>query len=303
MKVMDMKAWLYVEARIRESGRLGKAGFTAIEGLTALATITTFALLLYSLLDQAGRGRRQSQSLANVKQVGLVEIMYGNDNDGYFVLQGYSANLNAKPVSRTWVSLLRPYTKDPGILVDPRVGDNGGLVLGSKPGVGIRDRFVQYGYNYLFLSPWYACSSSVGRSSSVAIKPERTVMFTSSQNFPADPKRGWFDANAPGAWPVAISAPMACVWLSGGVKGSGNWSHKNPARIGDFTSTVRAGKRYGGAVVSWVDGHASIKTDVELAAGTDYLTASYDNPSEGAKITDLSKYLWTLDGTLKDLSL
>jgi len=40
-----------------------------------------------------------------------------------------------------------------------------------------------------------------------------------------------------------------------------------------------------------------------LAAGTDYATAVYNNASDGAQITDVSKYLWDLDGTINDLSL
>ena len=53
----------------------------------------------------------------------------------------------------------------------------------------------------------------------------------------------------------------------------------------------------------WVDGHAKFTKDGALAAGTDYGTAVVGGTNDGAQITDLTKYVWSLDGTINDLTL
>ena len=198
--------------------------------------------------------------------------------------------------------LVQPYIKNFGIMVDPGVGDPDGIFTngGSLATQYNQERYTSFGYNYVFLSPWYNCVSALARSGTIAPKPAEVVMFTTSQQFTTAPQRGYYQANPPGAWPIIAPAPYACIRWDG-TKGSGNWSANNGAQ-GKITSSTRAVKPYGGANVVWVDGHAKFGKDGFLAQGTDYGSAQASNASDGAVITDLSKYLWSLDGTLNDLS-
>jgi prepilin-type N-terminal cleavage/methylation domain-containing protein/prepilin-type processing-associated H-X9-DG protein len=287
-----------------------RRAFTLIELLVVIAIIAILAAILFPVFAQAKLSAKKSSSLSNVKQIGLSAQIYQADYDDYFVLEsngdlGPGTSLATQlqaGTAQTWVLLLQPYMKNMQILVDPAVGDTD-AVYGSGPLAWFynQERFSQYGYNYMFLSPWYDCVSALARSATSAVAPAETVMFTTSQRFRTFPNGGYYQANAPGAWPIIAPAPHACIRWDG-TQGSGNWSMNN-GTVGPITSSTRATKPYGGANVNWVDGHAKFIKDQALAIGTDYSTAVYTNAEHGAVINDLSKYLWDLDGTLNDLSL
>jgi prepilin-type N-terminal cleavage/methylation domain-containing protein/prepilin-type processing-associated H-X9-DG protein len=303
-----------------------KRAFTLIELLVVIAIIAILAAILFPVFAQAKKQAKKVASLSNSKEVGLAELMYMNDSDDNFVLAAnacntYPGTTTACPAmtaqvktigtghADTWVYLTQPYIKNFGIMVDPGIGDNGGLILGASSTVANQDLYPEYGYNYMFLSPWYNCESNLSRNESVAVHPSSTVMFTTSQGFTTSPQHGWYDANPPGAWPITSPAPFACIWWDGN-PGSGNWS-ANPLATqpiyniplpSHVTSSSRAWNTYNGANVVWVDGHAKFGTDGYLASGTDYGTASIGNAASGATILNVNNYLWTLDGTLNDLS-
>jgi len=304
--------------------------FTLIELLVVIAIIAILAAILFPVFAQAKLAAKKTASLSNVKEIGLGEIMYQNDYDDYFVL-GFStgqasaynpATGTTSTIETTWVTPVEPYIKNFGIFVDQGVGDTGGLIAGPASWVGSQNNDVEYGYNYLFLSPWESCSHSVSRSDSAGQHVASTIMFTTSQGWYGHPNNGFFAANAPGAWPMIAPAPIDCILYSGdptdAVLGpsTGNWSGNNPANIGPFTSNVRAIKPYGGALNVFVDGHAKFTNTSADAAGTDYATASYNNSNLGATILGItgnygagictqcstpSNYLWDLDGTVNDL--
>jgi prepilin-type N-terminal cleavage/methylation domain-containing protein len=284
--------------------------FTLIELLVVIAIIAILAAILFPVFAQAKVAAKKAASISNAKQIGTAQFIYGTDNDDYFVLEcdgndslgtSLSAQMQAG-TAQTWVYIMQPYMKNFPMLVDPGVGDGNG-VFGS--GVNAtkynQERLAQYGYNYMFLSPWYDCVSALSRSQTAAVKPAETVMFTNSRGFNTSPQTGYYQANAPGAWPIILPAPYACIRWDG-TKGSGNWSGNNPVAVGKMTSSVRAIAPYNGAVVTFCDGHTKLTNAGQLAAGTDYGTAVYSNANDGAQITDLTKYMWSLDGTLNDLS-
>jgi len=281
-----------------------KRAFTLIELLVVIAIIAILAAILFPVFAQAKLAAKKTSSLSNVKQETMAAKIYQGDYDDNFPLSmsGHYSDLGKTPqsaASMTWVGITAPYIKSIQMLVDPVIGDVAGNLTGPNAWYYTQNRRPLYGYNYLFLGPWYACDYGLSRSESAAVNPADTVMFTNTQGFTTNPNSGWYAANPPGAWPIIAPAPNACIWWDGS-QGSGNWSANNGAK-GKITSDVRAVNPLGGAVVGFVDGHAKFMKDAALAAGTDYGSAAYNNGSDGAVITDMSKYLWDLDETTKDL--
>lgn len=293
-----------------------KRAFTLIELLVVIAIIAILAAILFPVFAQAKLAAKKAACLSNVKQVTLAEIMYQNDYDDNFALMinGHYGDLGCPTATAcadglpthpdTWVWETQPYIKNLQLMTDPAIGDPQGI-WGSGPNAWYynQNRRPYFGYNYLFLSPFWDCDTSISRNNSQANHPADTVMFMTSQGFHAD-STSFFDVNAPGAWPIVAPAPNACIWY-GGAYGlqSGNWSANNPTTVGKITSSARAVYPYGGGLVGWVDGHAKFLNDGALARGTDYGSATYNNANEGAQVTNVNNYLWTLDGTLNDLSL
>jgi len=309
---------------------MNKKAFTLIELLVVIAIIAILAAILFPVFAQAKLAAKKTASLSNVKELGLAEIMYQNDYDDYFVMAFSTGSATAmnpatgkvSSYGLSWVSPIEPYIKNFGLMVDPGVGDTGGLLVGPNSWLGSQNSDVQYGYNYLFLAPWESCSHSVSRTESAGTHVATTVMFTSSQGWYGHPNEGYFAANAPGAWPIIAPAPIDCILYSGdpsdAVLGgaSANWSGANPAPVGPYSSNVRAIKPYGGGLVAFVDGHAKFQNTGAMSAGTDYATAVYTNSNQGAIIQGItgnygagictqcntpSNYIWDLDGTVNDL--
>jgi len=303
-----------------------KRAFTLIELLVVIAIIAILAAILFPVFAQAKLQAKKISSLANVKEVGLAELMYMNDSDDSFVLcqntcdpavsgalcitSGPNQNTaTGVGVADTWVYLTQPYIKNFGIMVEPALGDTGGRILGANSTRHNQDTYPYYGYNYMFLSPFYDCNSALSRNSSSAVHPASTVMFTTAEYFDPGRNLGFFDANAPGAWPIIAPAPHACIYYgfigTVATQWTGNWSVINPLGV-HYSSSTRAVTPYNGGNVVWVDGHAKFGTDGYLATGTDYGTSSSSNASLGATILNQANpttYLWTLDGTLNDLNL
>ncbi|MBI1333074.1 MAG: prepilin-type N-terminal cleavage/methylation domain-containing protein [Armatimonadetes bacterium] len=279
--------------------------FTLIELLVVIAIIAILAAILFPVFAQAKKAAKKASSISNDKQITLAAIMYEADVDDMLPVSmsgSYSnlSNANASLRSNTWVWILQPYQKNLQIMVDPGVGDTNSEFSGGGPNAWSynQNRHAQYGYNYLFLGPWYDCDYGLARSATAAIAPAETVMFTTSAVFTVNDRVGWYAANAPGAWPITAPAPHACIWWDG-TQGSGNWSG---GQLPHITSSTRV-KTYDGAVTGFVDGHTKFMKDAALAAGTDFGTAIKSNSSDGAQITDITKYLWDLDGTTTDLGI
>jgi len=290
---------------------MNRKAFTLIELLVVIAIIAILAAILFPVFAQAKLAAKKTASLSNTKEVTLAAIMYGGDYDDYLPLSdsGPTSQLTGTAANHanTWQGIVLPYIKSEQLFVDTGMGDPNNI-YGSGPLAWYRNQnlFPEFGYNYLFLSPFWQCSTSVARSFTQAAQPANTVMFTTSseQYGIKTPTVGYYDANAPGAWPYVDPAPNACIYyFAAGKLWTGNWSANNPSTIGRVTSSTRTITYNQGANVGWVDGHAKYMKDGALAAGTNYGSASYTSSGSGAAIIQLSSYLWTLDGTLNDLSL
>jgi len=329
--------------------------FTLIELLVVIAIIAILAAILFPVFAQAKLAAKKTASLSNIKQITLANIMYEGDYDDDFVLftqnpfntacgnpgvTNGGGGCSVAPYNTTynWPLLLQPYIKSLGLYVDPATGDPQGFFGGSAKAVsGNQSWNAQYGYNYLFLSPlqlggltgggWLPNSgfvlSGLGRSSTAAINPANTVMFTGSQGAPfasstaqsptpglvystpdgdalTDPGTGcqlYYATNRLTYVDCTATNGSACNWAS-------QWVTNTPAYpgVGPITGETRALSPYNGANTGWVDGHAKALTAGALAAGTDFGTSSTTSgyAGFGSQIIDITKYLWSLDGTTTD---
>lgn len=237
-----------------------------------------------------------------------------------------------------WPLLLMPYVKSRSAFVDRARGDTIGIWSGpalatSDPGYVAtknsyrsQNRFPMFGYNYIFLGPILIpperateampIDFAVSRSHAYleAEDPAATVFFVPSQEgyTPATSSdnlgrlmtdRGSFTVNAPGTW--FLSDPSSSyVLFWNGTRCSGDWCIDiNQKESGSQKSTQSAyllpSKQ--GNTVMFLDGHSAFLKDSQMAAGTNYLTATpFDSSNDGlfaggAVINDKSKYIWNLN--------
>jgi prepilin-type N-terminal cleavage/methylation domain-containing protein/prepilin-type processing-associated H-X9-DG protein len=129
-------------------------GFTLIELLVVIAIIAILAAILFPVFSQAKEAAKKTQSLSNLKQIGLAWTMYNGDYDDtlmriripvtatkavYFWGSFDTASQTLKPEE----GLLYPYTKSQGVQTDPSFPNNLRKAIGQ----------TGYGYNYQYLSP------------------------------------------------------------------------------------------------------------------------------------------------------
>ena len=80
------------------TGKPGKTAFTLIELLVVIAIIAILAAMLLPALSAAKIRAKELQCRSNLKQMGLAEIVYVNDNNGYMF---------PYPGTITWIPVLR----------------------------------------------------------------------------------------------------------------------------------------------------------------------------------------------------
>ena len=129
-----------------------KKAFTLIELLVVIAIIAILAAILFPVFAQAKEAAKKTQSISNLRQIGLGWTMYGSDYDD--MLMRVRIDAPAPKVTYWWGSfdgttlreeegLIYPYTKGKGVQQDPSFPHGLRTVVG----------FTGYGYNYVYLSP------------------------------------------------------------------------------------------------------------------------------------------------------
>jgi prepilin-type N-terminal cleavage/methylation domain-containing protein/prepilin-type processing-associated H-X9-DG protein len=130
-----------------------KRAFTLIELLVVIAIIAILAAILFPVFAQAKEAAKKTQSLSNLKQIGLAWFLYNADSEDTLMRVSIGKPSDGK-VFYWWGSfdgtrlreeegLLFPYTRSRGIQSDPSFPQTLRTTLGQ----------TGYGYNYNYLSP------------------------------------------------------------------------------------------------------------------------------------------------------
>ena len=93
--------------------------FTLIELLVVIAIIAILAAILFPVFAQAKLAAKKTQSLSNVKELGLAQIMYAGDADDTFCAEGSPDGTNNYGFNMTWIVETLPYIKNYQIFLDP----------------------------------------------------------------------------------------------------------------------------------------------------------------------------------------
>jgi prepilin-type N-terminal cleavage/methylation domain-containing protein/prepilin-type processing-associated H-X9-DG protein len=131
--------------------------FTLIELLVVIAIIAILAAILFPVFAQAKLAAKKTQSLSNVKQLGLALQMYLNDYDDRFdaafnLAPGpwgeYSSN--GVDLHLRWDENIQPYVKNIGIFESPADSLAGQVLVSSESWAGVGISYATNGY----LSGW-----------------------------------------------------------------------------------------------------------------------------------------------------
>jgi len=287
-----------------------RKAFTLIELLVVIAIIAILAAILFPVFAQAKSAAKRTVSLSNTKQLTLACIMYSGDFDDLEVVsislspEGAPAIVGGGYGIQPWSWLILPYMRSTGILADPQAPAD--LSIGPGWSAAAQQALdPDYGYNAIYLSfmTYINYDKELHPVASTAIgSPAETIMlgakFTNGETSLAPDEFYWY---GPGSTPssmmvtppdcTTVSDPM--VWCFPG------WGTGGFYDGGYLLGNQQAGSQTGGlslrsvglAVVSWVDGHASVKSPGYLAQGTNW---SPNAVSGNVVVTDVTKYLWDI---------
>jgi prepilin-type N-terminal cleavage/methylation domain-containing protein len=274
--------------------------FTLIELLVVIAIIAILAAILFPVFAQAKAAAKATASLSNTKQISLGVVMYAgdaDDNNPIAVLWNTGSDqlsYGAGASFAAWSWVTQPYIKNSQLFMDPQTTPNPQRATAQR---NFDTYYIQYGYNYTYLSPDFGASGPGQQTSTSASsfgKPSETVMLAAKWAN-AENQSGFDWGTAfPGGTLAAVSVdapdcydvPMWCLagWGSGGFYES---NLKLPLTGGARTggvSTRTADK----AIVAWLDGHCKSMAPGALAAGSDWTPTR----AEGVKIINKEIYLW-----------
>jgi prepilin-type N-terminal cleavage/methylation domain-containing protein len=130
-----------------------RQAFTLIELLVVIAIIAVLAAILFPVFSQAKEAAKKTQSISNMRQLGISWQLYNTDYDDtlmrvsvpdeHGVVYWWGCWEEDEQELRVEEGLLYPYTRNNGIYKDSSFNAQ---VTGSM-------NFSGYGYNYAYLSP------------------------------------------------------------------------------------------------------------------------------------------------------
>ncbi len=308
--------------------------FTLIELLVVIAIIAILAAILFPVFAQAKSAAKKTQCLSNDKQLGLAILQYENDFDDMVpVVHNCDTGLSGGVVrgfcgghieaQLNWNMGVKPYVKTSlaggGSLFKCPTLEGDFYSQYSNPPYPNWDQwnsyFTVYGMNLNYLQPSPGCSGNLlpGAKSLwgqpvAATRPEspaQTVLAheTKMLVITSGGSAGAFYGSYLGDSPAGSGANSGvCSYLGGWGNDSG--AEPGPNGIGGplaspETDTGQFDPRHtGGGTVTFMDGHSAAMKPGQLAAGTNW---HFGMSVADVQITDLSKYLWSLNKTGTDL--
>ncbi len=96
--------------------------FTLIELLVVIAIIAILAAILFPVFTRAKDAAKKTQSISNLKQIGLSTLMYASDFDDYYPMSAYikpPETPDPRPVVFSVYDAVQPYMKNMKIFLSP----------------------------------------------------------------------------------------------------------------------------------------------------------------------------------------
>lgn len=274
-----------------------KKAFTLIELLVVIAIIAILAAILFPVFAQAKQQAKAAASTSNLKQIVLAEIMYMADFDDNHVIVGSwdSSDPHAWNTGGarwgSWALLIDPYQKNTNINADPL---RNRMVNAGEVQRIAGTRFMEYGYNYTYLSPSYCCTwpTPITSISGTAVaQPANTVAFTERTSR----EMGiWWYGERVGWMIMGTSEAPDCYtvpthWCSDGWGVGNGWETVvGEPEEGQLTG-LNAWRSHDKVISSFTDGHVKTMDPTQLAQGSNWTwTESVGNIVNN----DPQKYLW-----------
>lgn len=172
-------------------------GFTLIELLVVIAIIAVLAAIIFPVFARAREAARKASCASNLRQLGLANAMYLDDNDGFYV--AVSQRQDGVPGNGIWwMILLQPYAKSTQILDCPDFHNRGWCTdaNGCEQGVNPTWRRYRGGYG---LNAGYYCdgpngwppagvyAGPAGRHEAQVPEPAATILLADADCVAADP--------------------------------------------------------------------------------------------------------------------
>ena len=227
--------------------RSGKSySFTLIELLVVIEIIAILASMLLPALNKAKAAANSSKCVNNMKQLGLMSMLYASENDDNMPGGQWVTGINP---DRTWMQLLGPYYGSPNIW---DIQDIAGWFCPSTEKISTGGNG---GWGPFF--PSYAFSS--------ALYPNKDAMDSFAKKFSS-----------------LKQASGAAMFLEMGARHDGN--DGNPPCYANYASSVHARWDHNNRMnVTFADGHVS-SLQYNESDGRFWQWPSLSNPSDEAKV-------------------
>ena len=166
-----------------------RKAFTLIELLVVIAIIAILAAILFPVFNKARDAAKFTKDQASIKQIGMGEVMYAQDNDDY-IAPGYTYDATRTPkVYWGHMAIMLPYYKEKALL---RSGFSS-----WKDNYWINDQNASWTGLYwsTYAPPLSVAWGANSRNLSAPANPSSTILLVQGANH----STGWRTAN-PDTW-------------------------------------------------------------------------------------------------------